>query len=129
MQCLHRRSKDSGERVRREREEHIFNRGNLVGFDRAVVFLNELSMKDIIQTSECPYDQGYSMVSGSEKVIVAQERMASNTILIFKKSQPAQYTHYLEIKSVPEKGSKTPPRLLNKDSEKSKSHLNLSSFN
>lgn len=74
--------------------------------------LHGLSDKDLIDLGECPYDQGgYFIVNGSEKVIVAQERMATNTVYVFKKAQPATYTHYAEIRSVPEKGSKNPSAL------------------
>lgn len=96
-----------------ERDEHKFSRTSLgqlpVMLKSSCCILHGLTEKDIVQIGECPYDQGgYFIVSGSEKVIVAQERMASNIIHIFKKSQPAPYTHYSEIRSVPEKGSKTP---------------------
>ncbi|CAD25744.1 DNA-DIRECTED RNA POLYMERASE II SECOND LARGEST SUBUNIT [Encephalitozoon cuniculi GB-M1] len=71
-----------------------------------------LGDKDLIDLGECPYDQGgYFIVNGSEKVIVAQERMASNTVYVFKKAQPATYTHYAEIRSVPEKSSRNPSTL------------------
>ncbi|ELA41015.1 DNA-directed RNA polymerase II subunit RPB2 [Vittaforma corneae ATCC 50505] len=96
-----------------ERDEHKFSRTSLgqlpIMLRSSCCILHGLTEKDIVQIGECPYDQGgYFIVSGSEKVIVAQERMASNTIHIFKKSQPAPYTHYSEIRSVPEKGSRTP---------------------
>jgi DNA-directed RNA polymerase II subunit RPB2 len=74
--------------------------------------LHGLSDKDLIDLGECPYDQGgYFIINGSEKVIVAQERMATNTVHVFAKAQPAPYTHYAEIRSVPEKGSKSPSAL------------------
>ena len=38
--------------------------------------------------SECPYDQGgYFIVKGSEKVVVAQERMAHNFVYTFKNKE------------------------------------------
>jgi len=68
--------------------------------------LKGLSEADIAEIGECPYDQGgYFIIGGGEKVVIAQERMAENTIHIFKKSQPAPYTHYSEIRSVPEKSA------------------------
>lgn len=96
-----------------ERDEHKFSKtplGQLPVMLRSnCCVLHGLTDKDIVEIGECPYDQGgYFIVSGGEKVIVAQERMASNNIHIFKKSQPAPYTHYSEIRSVPEKGSRTP---------------------
>lgn len=72
----------------------------------------KLSDEELIKIGECEYDVGgYFIVNGSEKVIIAQERMASNTIYVFKKSQPASYSHYAEIRSVPEKGAKNPSAL------------------
>lgn len=74
--------------------------------------LHGLSDKDLVDLGECPHDQGgYFIVNGSEKVIIAQERMATNTVYVFKKAQPATYTHYAEIRSVAEKGSKNPSAL------------------
>lgn len=71
--------------------------------------LKELNDKDNIRLGECPYDQGgYFIITGGEKVIVAQERIATNMVHIFKKSQPAPYTYFAEIRSVAEIGSKLP---------------------
>lgn len=71
-----------------------------------------LTEEEIVKIGECEYDVGgYFIVNGSEKVIIAQERMASNTIYVFKKGQPAPYTHYAEIRSVSEKGAKSPSAL------------------
>ncbi|KAJ3181120.1 DNA-dependent RNA polymerase II [Gaertneriomyces sp. JEL0708] len=57
---------------------------------------------------ECPYDQGgYFVINGSEKVLIAQERMATNHVYVFAKNAPnAPYTYSCEIRSQPEKGYK-----------------------
>jgi len=53
---------------------------------------------------ECEYDQGgYFIINGSEKVIVAQERMSTNHVYIFKGKE-----HRAEIRSVKEDSSKAP---------------------
>lgn len=96
-----------------ERDEHKFSRVSLgqlpVMLRSSCCVLHGLTEEDIVEVGECPYDQGgYFIVNGGEKVIIAQERMASNTVHIFKKAQPAPYTHYAEIRSVPEKSSRTP---------------------
>lgn len=50
---------------------------------------------------ECPYDQGgYFVINGSEKVILAQERMATNHVYVFKKPQPHKYSYVTEIRSM-----------------------------
>lgn len=96
-----------------ERDEHKFSRisiGQLpVMLRSSCCILYDLSEHNIVEMGECPYDQGgYFIINGSEKVIIAQERMASNVLHIFKKAQPAPYTHYSEIRSVPEKSFKIP---------------------
>ncbi|KAI5185277.1 DNA-directed RNA polymerase II subunit RPB2 [Nematocida homosporus] len=61
--------------------------------------------RDINRMEECPYDQGgYFIINGSEKVLIAHERMASNLVYIFKKSPPSPYLYTAEIRSVPEHG-------------------------
>lgn len=50
---------------------------------------------------ECSYDQGgYFVINGSEKVILAQERMAANHVYVFKKPQPHKYSYMTEIRSM-----------------------------
>ena len=41
---------------------------------------------------------GYFVINGSEKVLIAQERMANNHVYVFKKSQPSKYTFCAEIR-------------------------------
>ncbi|EOB15377.1 DNA-directed RNA polymerase II subunit RPB2 [Nosema bombycis CQ1] len=97
-------------------DEHTYNK---VPFGSIPVMVKSdycsthgLNDEELIKIGECEYDVGgYFIVNGSEKVIIAQERMASNTIYVFKKGQPAPYTHYSEIRSVPEKGAKSPSAL------------------
>ncbi|ELA46495.1 hypothetical protein VCUG_02039 [Vavraia culicis subsp. floridensis] len=74
--------------------------------------LHGLSDKNLTELGECPYDQGgYFIINGSEKVLIAQERMATNVVHVFEKSV-STYTHYAEIRSAPQKGSKTPSALI-----------------
>ncbi|KAJ1973884.1 DNA-dependent RNA polymerase II, partial [Dimargaris xerosporica] len=69
--------------------------------------LHGLSDQDLHEVNECPYDQGgYFIINGSEKVLIAQERMATNTVYVFSKAQPAPYSFSAEIRSAAEKGSK-----------------------
>lgn len=68
------------------------------------------SQEDRIQFNQCPYDQGgYFIVKGSEKVIVAQERMAFNFVYTFKTKQP-NAPWVSEIRSV-KKGIATLPAI------------------
>ena len=43
---------------------------------------------------------GYFIVNGSEKVLIAQERMASNHVAVYKKSQPSKYSYVAEMRRV-----------------------------
>jgi DNA-directed RNA polymerase II subunit RPB2 len=42
---------------------------------------------------------GYFVVNGSEKVLIAQERMANNHVYVFKKSQPSKFSYICECRS------------------------------
>lgn len=60
---------------------------------------------------DCRYDQGgYFIINGSEKVIVAQERMGSNQVNVFNKKPPSRFSWVAEIRSQAEKSNK-PPQL------------------
>lgn len=41
---------------------------------------------------------GYFVINGSEKVLIAQERMAANHVYVFKKSQPHKYLYVAECR-------------------------------
>ena len=62
---------------------------------------------DAVKAGECPYDQGgYFIITGSEKVLIAQERMSTNYVYVFMKSAPAAFSYSAEIRSQAERGSK-----------------------
>lgn len=71
--------------------------------------LYNLSEKDLTELGECPYDQGgYFIVNGSEKVLIAQEKMSSNHVYVFKKRQPNKYAYVAEVRSIAEGQNKAP---------------------
>ena len=41
---------------------------------------------------------GYFVINGSEKVLIAQEKMANNHVYVFKKSQPSKYGFVAECR-------------------------------
>ena len=42
--------------------------------------------KELTELGECPYDEGgYFVINGSEKVLIAQERMSTNHVYVFEK--------------------------------------------
>ncbi|KAH8835476.1 DNA-dependent RNA polymerase II second largest subunit [Flagelloscypha sp. PMI_526] len=46
--------------------------------------LSGLADKDLYDLNECPYDSGgYFVINGSEKVLIAQERMSTNHVYVF----------------------------------------------
>lgn len=70
--------------------------------------LHELQDNDLYDLNECPYDSGgYFVINGSEKVLIAQERMATNHVYVFAKAQPSPINFLAEIRSAVEKGGKT----------------------
>lgn len=111
-------------------EEEYFHRmvpiGNIPIMLRSnVCCLYGLTDKNLSQVGECPYDSGgYFIVNGSEKVLVAQERMATNVIHVFEKKE-SNFTYYSEIRSTPQKGSKTPSSLIIKLIPKSETEFLL----
>lgn len=70
--------------------------------------LRDLQEQDLYDLNECPYDSGgYFIINGSEKVLIAQERMATNHVYVFAKAQPSPISFLAEIRSAVEKGGKT----------------------
>ena len=62
--------------------------------------LHGLENHEIPDLNECVYDQGgYFIINGSEKVIVAQERMINNAVLCFAKKPPHKASWVSEIRS------------------------------
>lgn len=68
--------------------------------------------RELTQLGECPKDQGgYFIINGSEKVLVAQEKMSTNHVYVFKKAQPTKFPYVAEIRSALEYGSRPPSAL------------------
>ncbi|KAL4930508.1 DNA-directed RNA polymerase II core subunit RPB2 [Aspergillus undulatus] len=62
--------------------------------------LKDLSEQALYNWNECPYDSGgYFIINGSEKVLIAQERSAGNTVQVFKKAAPSPVSYTAEIRS------------------------------
>ena len=55
--------------------------------------------KSVTELNECAYDNGgYFIISGNEKVIISQDRMASNQVYVFT-SKNIKYKYYVECPS------------------------------
>jgi DNA-directed RNA polymerase II subunit RPB2 len=73
--------------------------------------LHGLAENSFYDLGECPYDSGgYFIINGSEKVLIAQERMAANHVYVFKKAEPSAITYFSEVTSQMETGGKMPSR-------------------
>lgn len=91
------------------------------------------SEKDLTELGECPYDQGgYFIINGSEKVLIAQEKMSTNHVYVFKKRQPNKYAYVAEVRSMAESQNRPPSsmfvRMLSRTSAKGVSGNYLISF-
>jgi len=85
--------------------------------------LNGLTKKELIRLGECDYDQGgYFIVNGGEKVLIAQEKMATNQVYVFI-NKTGNYVS--EIRSVQENELKSANQLLVKIITPSKKSLTL----
>jgi DNA-directed RNA polymerase II subunit RPB2 len=78
--------------------------------------------RSLCEQGECVYDQGgYFIINGSEKVVVAQERMANNQVYCFKKKEPHKYMWTAECRSHIEHGARPTSTLYTVMYAKSKS--------
>ncbi|KAJ8865899.1 hypothetical protein PR048_033422 [Dryococelus australis] len=68
--------------------------------------LNGLTDRDLTELNECPLDPGgYFIINGSEKVLIAQEKMATNTVYVFS-MKDGKYAYKAEIRSCLEHSSR-----------------------
>ena len=68
--------------------------------------LSNLTDRDLTELNECPLDPGgYFIINGSEKVLIAQEKMATNTVYVFAKKD-SKYSYTAEIRSCIEHSSR-----------------------
>jgi len=68
--------------------------------------LNGMTDRDLTELNECPLDPGgYFIINGSEKVLIAQEKMATNTVYVFA-MKDGKYAYKTEIRSCLEHSSR-----------------------
>lgn len=68
--------------------------------------LSQLTDRDLTELNECPLDPGgYFIINGSEKVLIAQEKMATNTVYVFS-MKDGKYAYKSEIRSCLEHSSR-----------------------
>uniref|UniRef100_A0A914XX00 DNA-directed RNA polymerase subunit beta n=1 Tax=Panagrolaimus superbus TaxID=310955 RepID=A0A914XX00_9BILA len=68
--------------------------------------LANMSDRDLAELNECPLDPGgYFIINGSEKVLIAQEKMATNTVYVFS-VKDGKYAYKTECRSCIENSSR-----------------------
>lgn len=61
--------------------------------------LSNMNDRDLTELSEDPLDPGgYFVINGSEKVLIAQEKMATNTVYVFS-MKDGKYAYKTECRS------------------------------
>ena len=76
-----------------------------------------------IELRECEFDQGgYFIIGGGEKVIVAQERMATNFVYVFNKKEQSGFSWQAEVRSSLD-GSNRPPVQFAVKNKKKNTHM------
>tara|TARA_B100001250_G_scaffold322903_1_gene286201 strand:+ start:75 stop:4319 length:4245 start_codon:yes stop_codon:yes gene_type:complete len=69
--------------------------------------LCNLQLEDV-DSKECQYDNGgYFIINGSEKVLIAQEKMNNNQVYVFAKKPPNKYQYVSELRGVKDKEIKS----------------------
>lgn len=69
--------------------------------------LSDKDDADLSDLGECIYDQGgYFVINGSEKVMIAQERLSNNHVYAFEKKQPSKFSWVIETRSQVEHSSR-----------------------
>eukprot|EP00993_Chasmostoma_nieuportense_P004118 NODE_47_length_3746_cov_20.153357_g43_i0.p1 GENE.NODE_47_length_3746_cov_20.153357_g43_i0~~NODE_47_length_3746_cov_20.153357_g43_i0.p1 ORF type:complete len:1204 (+),score=381.96 NODE_47_length_3746_cov_20.153357_g43_i0:29-3640(+) len=62
--------------------------------------LMDMLPDELPEVGECPHDQGgYFIINGTEKVLVAQEKMSANHVYVFNKRQPCKHLFVAEVRS------------------------------
>ena len=98
------------EREGEERKEHKYDKvfiGKIPIMLRSTYcLLSNLSDRDLTELNECPLDPGgYFIINGSEKVLIAQEKMATNTVYVFQ-LRDGKYAYKTECRSCLEHSSR-----------------------
>lgn len=72
----------------------------------SLCLLSGMTDRDLTELNECPLDPGgYFIINGSEKVLIAQEKMATNTVYVFA-MKDSKYAYKTEIRSCLEHSSR-----------------------
>jgi len=93
-----------------ERSEDLVELGSMPVMLRS--FICSLHNANVVGLGECPFDcGGYFIVNGSEKVLLAQEKMAANRVNVFRQPATSRYSYVAEVRSCDVQAYR-PPRTL-----------------
>ncbi|KAK0418556.1 hypothetical protein QR680_013636 [Steinernema hermaphroditum] len=95
-----------GEENRETRYEKVFVGKIPIMLRSSYCMLANMSDRDLTELNECPLDPGgYFVINGSEKVLIAQEKMATNTVYVFQQKD-GKYAYKTECRSSLENSSR-----------------------
>ncbi|TKR68631.1 hypothetical protein L596_024590 [Steinernema carpocapsae] len=95
-----------GEENRETRYEKVFVGKIPIMLRSSYCMLANMSDRDLTELNECPLDPGgYFVINGSEKVLIAQEKMATNTVYVFS-MKDGKYSFKTECRSCLENSSR-----------------------
>ncbi|VDK86273.1 unnamed protein product [Onchocerca ochengi] len=96
----------SGEEPKETKYEKVFVGKIPIMLRSSYCMLANMSDRDLSELNECPLDPGgYFVINGSEKVLIAQEKMATNTVYVFS-MKDGKYTYKTECRSCLENSSR-----------------------
>nr|XP_053656108.1 DNA-directed RNA polymerase II subunit RPB2-like [Cherax quadricarinatus] len=88
-----------GEKPIEHKDEKIYIGKIPIMLRSTYCLLSGLTDRDLHEVNECPLDPGgYFIINGSEKVLIAQEKMATNTVYVFS-MKDGKYAYKCEIRS------------------------------
>uniref|UniRef100_A0A914VVN6 DNA-directed RNA polymerase subunit beta n=1 Tax=Plectus sambesii TaxID=2011161 RepID=A0A914VVN6_9BILA len=95
-----------GEEPKETKYEKVFVGKIPIMLRSSYCMLSNMSDRDLTELNECPLDPGgYFVVNGSEKVLIAQEKMATNTVYVFS-MKDGKYVYKTECRSCLEHSSR-----------------------
>ncbi|VDO43086.1 unnamed protein product, partial [Brugia timori] len=95
----------SGEEPKETKYEKVFVGKIPIMLRSSYCMLANMSDRDLSELNECPLDPGgYFVINGSEKVLIAQEKMATNTVYVFSMKDGNRPTSTLWVNMLPRGG-------------------------
>ncbi|GMR39902.1 hypothetical protein PMAYCL1PPCAC_10097, partial [Pristionchus mayeri] len=95
-----------GEQPSERKYEKVFVGKIPIMLRSSYCMLSNMNDRDLTELNECPLDPGgYFVINGSEKVLIAQEKMATNTVYVFS-MKDGKYAFKTECRSCLENSSR-----------------------